>query len=211
MNRRHHHTCRCNECVRRRNAHRRRGEYDAAARGQSLPTGSSLYEVERDEPITYEDEVREREQRERQQLQDLERILETALSESESDQGEREPAKSQGPGNEERYRQAQQEYLAAARQEREEEERRRKARQASREAARQHEEKERARQAIASPTENVETATREDTSAPTAPKTRSPRRRRAWKSVVALIVLALAVLITILVVGFFSVSYLRGV
>ena len=62
MNRRHHHTCRCNDCVRRRNAARRRAEWRDLERGMPRPSGSTLYEVMRDLPPIYEDEVQAREQ-----------------------------------------------------------------------------------------------------------------------------------------------------
>ncbi|GEM_PF-1939394 len=210
MNRRHHHTCRCNECVRRRNAHRRRRESADADRGRPRPSGSTWYEVERDEPVIYEDEVRRSEERERQQRQDLERILATVLPQSEDYAREGEPVEPRRrENNEERWRRHQEQYLETARQEREEEERRRRARQGSREAARQREE-ERTRQVAAqSPAENVEAARVASASLPTAPASGSQRRRRTGKSVVALILLALVLLIIISVAGFFCVLYLH--
>lgn len=89
-NRRHHHTCRCNDCVRRRNAHRQHRESEDIAQGRPSPFGSTWYEVERNESVIYEDDALQREQTEREQLQDLERILETVQSEPESSRGERE-------------------------------------------------------------------------------------------------------------------------
>lgn len=142
MNRRHHHTCRCNDCVRRRNGRRRRQEEQDAERGTPRPSGSTLYEVMRDLPPLYEYEVRQREQRERQQLQVLEHIFETALPPPESEEREPERTEAQQSENEERYRRAQEQYLESARQEREEEERRRQARAVSREAARRIREQE---------------------------------------------------------------------
>ena len=211
MNRRHHHTCRCNECVRRRNAHRRRRESADGDRGRPRPSGSTWYEVERDEPVIYEDEVRHREETERQQRQDLERILATVLPQSEECVREREPVEPRRrENNEERWRRHQEQYLETARQEREEEEQRRRARQGSREAARQREEEERTRQVAAqSPAENVEAARVASASLPTVSTSGPPRRRRTGKSAVALILLALVLLIIISVAGFFCVLYLH--
>ena len=135
MTRRHHHTCRCNDCVRRRNANRRRRENEDADRGRPRHSGATWYEVERDEPITYEDDVRQREQRERERLQDLERLFDAPLSQPPNYEGEREQTEPQRRENEDRYRRAQEEYLERARQQREEEKRRRQARAASREAS----------------------------------------------------------------------------
>ena len=55
MDRKHHYTCRCNDCVRQRNARRRRSEQQYAERGTPLPTGSIRYEIMGDHPIIYED------------------------------------------------------------------------------------------------------------------------------------------------------------
>lgn len=87
MNRRHHHTCRCNDCVRRRNAHRRRAEWRDLERGTPRPSGSTLYEVMRDLPPIYEDEVRQREEERNETWRIIE---EAAQSEPESSLGEHE-------------------------------------------------------------------------------------------------------------------------
>ena len=57
MARMHHHTCRCNACVLRRNAQLRRQERQDIESGHSLPPGSYPYETPGDHPVTYEDEV----------------------------------------------------------------------------------------------------------------------------------------------------------
>ena len=57
MARMHHHTCRCNACVRRRNARlRRRERLDIEGR-IILPPGSYPYETPGDHPVIYADEV----------------------------------------------------------------------------------------------------------------------------------------------------------
>ena len=55
MDRKHHYTCRCNDCVRQRNARNRRSEQQYAERGTPLPTGSIRYEIMGDHPIIYDD------------------------------------------------------------------------------------------------------------------------------------------------------------
>ena len=53
-NRRHHYACRCNQCVRQRNARRRRTAERYAEGGNALPSRSLWYEVEADHPVRYE-------------------------------------------------------------------------------------------------------------------------------------------------------------
>ncbi len=55
MDRKHHYTCRCNDCVRQRNARKRRSEQQYAERGTPLPTGSIRYEIMGDHPTIYDD------------------------------------------------------------------------------------------------------------------------------------------------------------
>lgn len=50
----HRHDCPCNECVRRRNARRRREADRYSEEGRPLPQGSQLYEIERGLPPVYE-------------------------------------------------------------------------------------------------------------------------------------------------------------
>ncbi len=52
--RRHHYACRCNRCVRQRNARRRRAAEQYAREGNPLPSGAEWYEVEADRPVRYE-------------------------------------------------------------------------------------------------------------------------------------------------------------
>lgn len=56
-NRRHHYSCPCNDCVRQRNARRRRTADRHADEGRPLPAGAMWYEVPRDHPIRYADDV----------------------------------------------------------------------------------------------------------------------------------------------------------
>ena len=57
-NRRHHYSCRCNDCVRQRNARRQRDAARYAADGNPLPGGAMWYEVETPggHPVRYVDE-----------------------------------------------------------------------------------------------------------------------------------------------------------
>ena len=57
MERKHHYTCRCNDCVRQRNARRRRLEDQDAERGTPRPPHSTLYEVMGDHRVIYDDTV----------------------------------------------------------------------------------------------------------------------------------------------------------
>ena len=50
----HRHDCRCNACVRRRNARRRLEADRYSEEGRPLPQGSQLYEIERDLPVVYD-------------------------------------------------------------------------------------------------------------------------------------------------------------
>ena len=50
----HRHDCRCNACVRRRNARRRRDEERYREEGRPLPQGSQRYEIERNLPPVYD-------------------------------------------------------------------------------------------------------------------------------------------------------------
>lgn len=56
--RKHHYACRCNDCVRQRNARRRRDAARYAADGNPLPSGAMWYEIETPggHPVRYEDE-----------------------------------------------------------------------------------------------------------------------------------------------------------
>ena len=57
-NRRHHYSCRCNDCVRQRNARRRRSEERYADQGNPLPSGATWYEVPENHPVRYADDGR---------------------------------------------------------------------------------------------------------------------------------------------------------
>ena len=57
MARMHHHTCRCNACVRRRNGRLRRQQQQDIEGRNILPAGSYSYEVPGDHPVIYADEV----------------------------------------------------------------------------------------------------------------------------------------------------------
>lgn len=56
-NRRHHYSCPCNDCVRQRNGRRRRSADRYADDGRPLPAGSMWYEVPRDLPVKYADDL----------------------------------------------------------------------------------------------------------------------------------------------------------
>ena len=56
-NRQHHYSCRCNDCVRQRNARRRRSADRHAEEGNPWPAGAMWYEVPRDHPIRYADDI----------------------------------------------------------------------------------------------------------------------------------------------------------
>ena len=53
----HHYTCRCNACVRQRNARLQRQERRDIENGNPLPPGSYLYETPGDNPVIYADEA----------------------------------------------------------------------------------------------------------------------------------------------------------
>lgn len=55
--RRHHYSCRCNDCVRQRNARRRLSAERYADEGNPLPSGSIWYEVPEDHPVRYADDT----------------------------------------------------------------------------------------------------------------------------------------------------------
>lgn len=56
----HHHSCRCNRCVARRNARRRMDEARYAGTDTPLPPMSQIYEIERDLPPVYAEDAEPR-------------------------------------------------------------------------------------------------------------------------------------------------------
>ena len=56
----HYHSCRCNSCVARRNARRRLDEERHRNTDQPLPSMSQIYEIERDLPPVYANDVERR-------------------------------------------------------------------------------------------------------------------------------------------------------
>ena len=58
MTERHHHSCRCNDCIRHRNGRRRLAAERYNREGTPLPAGAMWYEVQGDHPIRYVDDTR---------------------------------------------------------------------------------------------------------------------------------------------------------
>ena len=72
----HHHSCRCNRCVARRNARRRMDEARYAGTDTPLPPMSQIYEIERDLPPVYvEDAVPRRALKGAPRVRRLEELL----------------------------------------------------------------------------------------------------------------------------------------
>ena len=83
-NKRHHYSCRCNDCVRQRNARRRRSADRHTDEGNPLPAGAMWYEVPGDYPVRYQDDVSPSAS-ERQFEQTARKWLEDAITAQQSD------------------------------------------------------------------------------------------------------------------------------